>query len=236
MIEKFSFWSSYADAALEMEDDARHEFLDAIINYVFRGKEPVFEHAIAKAVFLVAKPSIDTSIRNSENGKKGGEKDKTTGTNGCDKNRKPAKTKTESPLEEKEKAGLQKNSKHIDIDIDIDKDIEKEKEKKEKEKRKTQNTRFAPPSLSEVEEYLNEYTNEKQVQADFTAESFIDFYASKGWIVGKSRMKDWRAALRGWISRSRNRASPSNVQAMDNPCPAYEVDPNAEGWGHVYTG
>lgn len=98
---------------------------------------------------------------------------------------------------------------------------------------------FEPATFgSEVEEYLNEYTTEKQVQADFTAESFCDYWESVGWLIGKDKkpMKSWKAAIRNWVSRSRNRASPSNVQAMDNPCPAYEVDPNAEGWGHVYTG
>jgi len=27
---------------------------------------------------------------------------------------------------------------------------------------------------------------------------FVDFYASKGWLVGKSPMKDWKAAVRTW--------------------------------------
>ena len=29
-------------------------------------------------------------------------------------------------------------------------------------------------------------------------EKFIDFYESKGWMVGKNKMKDWRAAVRTW--------------------------------------
>ena len=33
------------------------------------------------------------------------------------------------------------------------------------------------------------------------AERFVDFYASKGWLVGKSPMKDWRAAVRNWVAR-----------------------------------
>ena len=30
------------------------------------------------------------------------------------------------------------------------------------------------------------------------AERFLDFYAAKGWMIGKNRMKDWRAAVRNW--------------------------------------
>ena len=31
------------------------------------------------------------------------------------------------------------------------------------------------------------------------AENFIDFYDSKGWLVGKNKMKDWKAAIRTWF-------------------------------------
>ena len=36
-----------------------------------------------------------------------------------------------------------------------------------------------------------------------SAESFVDFYESKGWMVGKNKMKDWRAAVRNWARSQR---------------------------------
>jgi len=66
------------------------------------------------------------------------------------------------------------------------------KEKKEKKKRAAP---FNPPSLLEVSEYA------KSIDFQFDAEQFIDFYASKGWMVGKNKMKDWRAAIRTWKRR-----------------------------------
>ena len=39
------------------------------------------------------------------------------------------------------------------------------------------------------------------------AETFVDFYASKGWKVGNAPMKDWEAAVRTWEKRD-NRAAP----------------------------
>ena len=39
------------------------------------------------------------------------------------------------------------------------------------------------------------------------AEGFVNFYASKGWMVGKSPMKDWGAALAGWEARAKTAAS-----------------------------
>lgn len=53
-------------------------------------------------------------------------------------------------------------------------------------------TRFAPPDLAEVAAYCRERENCVDPQR------FVDFYASKGWMVGKSPMKDWRAAVRNW--------------------------------------
>lgn len=58
-------------------------------------------------------------------------------------------------------------------------------------------TRFVPPTVDEVREYCGE--SGKNVDA----ERFVDFYASKGWMVGKARMKDWRAAVRNWASRDK---------------------------------
>lgn len=56
---------------------------------------------------------------------------------------------------------------------------------------------FAPPSLIEVQTYCQETGNQTDPQR------FMDFYASKGWMVGKNKMRDWKAALRGWEAREK---------------------------------
>ena len=63
--------------------------------------------------------------------------------------------------------------------------------------------KFAPPTLEEVEAYCKERGN------TVDAAQFIDFYASKGWLVGKVVMKDWKAAVRTW---ERNRTTTSFSQ------------------------
>jgi hypothetical protein len=30
---------------------------------------------------------------------------------------------------------------------------------------------------------------------------FVNYYESKGWLVGKAKMKSWTAAARGWVGR-----------------------------------
>lgn len=54
---------------------------------------------------------------------------------------------------------------------------------------------FKKPSFEEVEEYCKERNN------DIDAQRFIDFYESKGWMVGKNKMKDWKACIRTWENK-----------------------------------
>lgn len=56
------------------------------------------------------------------------------------------------------------------------------------EKRK----RFTPPTVEEVRQYCQERHN------SVDPEKFCDFYASKGWKVGRDPMKDWKASVRTW--------------------------------------
>ena len=50
--------------------------------------------------------------------------------------------------------------------------------------------RFTPPTLAEVQAYVSERHSSVDPQG------FVDFYAAKGWLVGKAPMKDWKAACR----------------------------------------
>ncbi len=70
-----------------------------------------------------------------------------------------------------------------------DKNENNDKNEKKKE------VAFAPPSLEEVKKYTEERKNSVNPQ------NFIDFYSSKGWMIGKNKMKDWRAAVRTWEGR-----------------------------------
>lgn len=63
-------------------------------------------------------------------------------------------------------------------------------------KEKEISRRFAPPPLQEVKEYIIE----QNYQVD--AEAWYDFYSSKDWMIGKNKMKDWRAAVRTWQKRN----------------------------------
>lgn len=59
------------------------------------------------------------------------------------------------------------------------------------EKRK----RFIPPTVEEVRLYCSERNNHIDPQ------SFVDYYAARGWNIGKNKMQDWKAAVRTWENR-----------------------------------
>ena len=80
------------------------------------------------------------------------------------------------------------------VEKEIEEELDIEEEKKESIKKEK---RFAPPSPQEVDSYI------KGLGLSIDAERFCDFYASKNWMVGKSKMADWRAAARNWARRDR---------------------------------
>ena len=89
-------------------------------------------------------------------------------------------------------------------EIEIEKEIEID----------TKYKRFTPPSVEEVKAYCNERKN------SVDPESFVDFYSSKGWMIGKNKMKDWKAAVRTWEQHDFARK-----QKKQNPALKYEQKP-----------
>lgn len=81
--------------------------------------------------------------------------------------------------------------KRIQINNNID--IIEPPQKKQKKKKQ-----FSKPTIEEVKAYCDERQNRIDPAA------FWDFYESKGWVVGKSPMKDWRAAVRTWEKNNKN--------------------------------
>ena len=68
---------------------------------------------------------------------------------------------------------------------------------------------FIPPTVEEVTDYCIERNN------GINPEAFIDFYESKGWVVGKSPMKDWKSAVRTW--ERNGYSNPKPVQQKNEP-------------------
>lgn len=70
---------------------------------------------------------------------------------------------------------------------------------------KRENRGFVPPSIDEVRSYCLSRNN------GIDAEEFVAFYKSKGWMVGKTKMKDWKSAVITW-EKARQKTTRSAYQ------------------------
>ena len=57
---------------------------------------------------------------------------------------------------------------------------------------------FVKPTIIDIKEYCKERKN------NVDSETFFDFYESNDWLIGKNKMKNWKACLRNWEKRNRN--------------------------------
>lgn len=76
---------------------------------------------------------------------------------------------------------------------------------------------FIPPTVEEVQAYCKERNNKVDAQA------FVDFYSSKGWMIGKNKMKDWKAAVRTW-ERSKTSTPQTNNKFNNFSQRQYDFD------------
>ena len=58
--------------------------------------------------------------------------------------------------------------------------------------------RFKKPTIAEVHAYGMTLT-----PRFLKAQQFCDYYESKGWVIGKSPMKSWKAAVRTWQAKDK---------------------------------
>lgn len=77
---------------------------------------------------------------------------------------------------------------------------------------------FKKPTVVEIKEYCLERKN------TVDAEKFFDFYESKGWLVGKNPMKDWKASVRTWERTSSLENKPTNAYHNSSQSEFNELD------------
>lgn len=117
------------------------------------------------------------------------------------------------------------NANASNLHMPIENENEDENEIKKENKKIRKSATFKPPTLQEVKDYCQERRN----SVDCT--QFIDFYESKGWMVGKNKMKSWKASVRTWEKRD----GTTSVK-VDN-IPRKKADPrcvNCRGTGILY--
>lgn len=188
----FLMYTDWNDMIEELDDQSRGQLLLAIMRYQLGAELPEMDIG-AKVAFA----QIRNQFRKDE------EKYSRTVANRSAAGKLGGRPKANVSAEKQKKQMLfeesstkQTEAKKAD-NVNVNDNVLKENTLKGvKEKR------FAPPTPENVRGYCREmgYTN-------VDAERFVDFYASKDWMVGKNRMKDWKAAVRNWARQDHSSAA-----------------------------
>lgn len=189
--------ASFYESMKVLPDSERLLLYDCLCEYSLNGKEPGELPPIANSLFILMKPNIDSSNRrykaSVENGKKGG----------APKGNQNAKKQPKNN-QSKQPKNKQDYDLDYDLDLDLDKDLDKDCNSTEKKQKRSL---FKPPTIEEVKAYCKERNN------NVDAQRFVDFYEAKGWMLGKNKMKDWKAAVRTWERNETNgQASRDNAE------------------------
>ena len=97
----------------------------------------------------------------------------------CERNSDNAKKRWNATASDR----IPKHTKNADSDSDSDSDIDKDIKV---------NKGFVKPSIVEIKTYMIE------IGMTDVSEKWFDYYESNGWLVGKNKMKNWKAAVRTW--------------------------------------
>lgn len=199
--KQFTWYRSYYDALKELPAEEFRDIVLAVCAYALDGEEPELS-GVARAIFTLIRPTLEVGRSKAENRSRAEQ----TVLSAEQTGNRPEQTKNKPEQ-------TQNKRKQTDNKPE---QTSKEKEKEKEREKESENDsycsppppsgpkRFVPPTLAEVQSYVAER------QSPVDPQGFIDFYASKGWMVGKTPMKDWKAACRNaetWERWSRTEAS-----------------------------
>lgn len=177
------------------------ELIGMIVRYLRTGEEPEPRTDAQEAVLIAIRPVMETSRSRIVAGGNGGKSSSNDAS----------KAESKRPSKPLSKSGSKTASKSSSNDARTAESKRPSEEEEEvgrgiKEEERGSKARFRAPSPEEVAEYARSYAEGKDLDlasTDFDPERFVDFYAQKGWVVGKAKMKDWKASVRNWVRSSK---------------------------------
>lgn len=74
----------------------------------------------------------------------------------------------------------------------------------ETKKDKKERSKFQKPTISDIREYCVDKAKSEPLFAQINAPQFWNYYETRGWMIGKNKIKDWKACVRTWVIRMKN--------------------------------
>lgn len=185
MRDSMVFYRSFYEAVQDLPPEEFKKAVCALMDY---GLDEIVPSStgIEKTIYIMAKPQIDKNNKRYENGKCGG--------------RKPSNNQVVTDHEPSDNQAVTECEPNVNVNVNANvNDIKKESAKKKA-------GTFTPPTKQDVAEYVKE-----KGFGNVDVEMFIDYYTANGWMVGKNRMKDWKATVRNWERQGRT-TNPNNTK------------------------
>lgn len=199
MRDSIVFYRSFYEAVKTLPPEDFKKTIQAIMEYGLNDVEPE-TNGVEKTVFLLVKPQIDANNRRYENGKRGGSSSKGKSETKPEPKANQSGTKVEPNVNQ----NGTKHEPNVNVNVNVNDNVKENTLKSVKEKR------FAPPTLENVMGYCQE------MGYSIDTQRFIDFYESKGWMVGKNKMKDWKAAVRNWARQDKEQGKTAVKSSTSN--------------------
>lgn len=206
--ESFIFYRSFKEAIDLCPEEVRLKIYEAIAEYALTEQEPAITEPYAKLCWKLIKPQLDANLRRYKNGQNGGApKGNRNAAKRSDQDNQ--ETTEKQPSDNQETSSEQANNNKNNNNNSNNNNKEKENEVKEATPSVATRTRFAPPSVAEVEAYCKERGNR------IDAQHFCDYYQANDWTQGKGKpIKDWQAAVRTWERNGIIHHQPTNANSQ----------------------
>ena len=164
---------------LMMDDQSRGEAISLLARRFLRGIEPTTTNQKVDDFLAMAIPKMDKDLAEYEakvragqaGGKQSASKRQADSKQTASTDEAEPKQKPSTGQQNKEQGTLEQGTRNFE---------------------RGSGRAFRPPTVQEVAEYCQSRGN------GISAERFVDHYSANGWKVGKSPMKDWKAAVRNW--------------------------------------
>lgn len=205
MADSFICYRSFMDALSDLPAEDFKTAMLALSQYACDGIAPDLDELspVARVFLKMAAPQIDANAKRREDGQKGAEFGKLGG--------RPKKARNSQNENPENPRGVMCETPNVNVNVNdnVNENVNDnvcvsiDTVQHVDTTGATHTRGFTPPTHTQISVYA------KSINKKIDAQRFIDHYSAKGWMIGKTVMQDWKAAVRLWEDPAQaSRASP----------------------------